>query len=42
MRIGITDYAQEQLGDIVYVHLPEVGEEVEAGAPWGSSSRPRA
>ena len=25
MRIGITDYAQEQLGDIVYVHLPEVG-----------------
>ena len=35
MRIGITDYAQEQLGDIVYVHLPEVGEKVEAGAPMG-------
>ena len=35
LRIGITDYAQEQLGDIVYVHLPDVGEAVEAGAPMG-------
>ena len=35
MRVGITDYAQEQLGDIVYVSLPEVGEEVEAGAAVG-------
>ena len=35
MRIGITDYAQEQLGDIVYVHLPEVGETVEAGTAVG-------
>jgi glycine cleavage system H protein len=35
LRIGITDYAQEQLGDIVYVHLPEVGEKVESGAPMG-------
>ena len=35
MRIGITDYAQEQLGDIVYVHLPEVGETVEAGTAMG-------
>ena len=35
MRIGITDYAQEQLGDIVYVHLPEVGEAVEAGTAMG-------
>ena len=35
VRIGITDYAQEQLGDIVYVSLPEVGEEVEAGAAVG-------
>ncbi len=35
MRIGITDYAQEQLGDIVYVHLPEVGETVEAGTALG-------
>ncbi len=31
-RIGITDYAQDQLGDIVFVELPEVDDEVEAGA----------
>ncbi len=35
VRIGITDYAQEQLGDIVYVSLPEVGAEVEAGTAVG-------
>ena len=35
VRIGITHFAQEQLGDIVYVQLPEVGEEVVAGAPCG-------
>lgn len=29
--VGITDYAQEQLGDIVYVEVPEVGTVVEAG-----------
>jgi glycine cleavage system H protein len=29
--IGITDYAQEQLGDVVYVELPEVGKAVAAG-----------
>ena len=29
--IGITDYAQEQLGDVVYVELPEVGRQVERG-----------
>jgi glycine cleavage system H protein len=29
--IGITDYAQQQLGDIVYVELPEIGRRVEAG-----------
>lgn len=29
--IGITDHAQEALGDIVYVELPEVGRQVEAG-----------
>ena len=28
VRIGITDYAQDQLGDVVYVELPEVGKEV--------------
>lgn len=30
VRIGITDYAQDQLGDIVFVALPEVGDSVEA------------
>ncbi|UAL31396.1 glycine cleavage system protein GcvH [Nocardioides rotundus] len=35
VRIGITDYAQDQLGDIVYVSLPEVGDTVEAGAACG-------
>ena len=29
--IGITDYAQEQLGDVVYVELPEVGKAMAAG-----------
>ena len=29
--VGITDYAQEQLGDVVYVELPEVGRKVEQG-----------
>ncbi|SNZ09722.1 glycine cleavage system H protein [Persephonella hydrogeniphila] len=29
--VGITDYGQHQLGDVVYVELPEVGTEVEAG-----------
>ena len=35
MRIGITSYAQEALGDIVYVSLPEVGAQVRAGEPFG-------
>ena len=34
--IGITDYAQEELGDIVYVELPEVGETVQAGKTFGT------
>ena len=34
-EVGITDYAQEQLGDIVYVSLPEAGTEVEAGTSIG-------
>jgi len=29
--VGITDYAQEQLGDVVYVELPEIGRKVEQG-----------
>jgi glycine cleavage system H protein len=34
-RIGITDYAQDALGDIVYVHLPDIGDAVTAGGPMG-------
>jgi glycine cleavage system H protein len=33
--VGITDFAQEQLGDIVYVELPAVGDHVEAGTVIG-------
>ena len=35
VRIGITDYAQDALGDIVYVSLPEVGTDVENGSAVG-------
>ncbi len=35
VRIGITHYAQDALGDIVYVSLPEVGDNVEAGSTCG-------
>jgi glycine cleavage system H protein len=34
--IGITDYAQSSLGDIVFVELPKVGAELAAGATFGS------
>jgi len=33
--VGITDYAQEQLGDVVYVELPEVGAQVTKDEPFG-------
>jgi glycine cleavage system H protein len=35
VRIGITHYAQDALGDIVYVSLPDVGAEVASGSPVG-------
>jgi glycine cleavage system H protein len=35
VRIGITEYAQDALGDIVYVSLPEVGDVVEGGSTCG-------
>jgi glycine cleavage system H protein len=35
-RIGITNYAQESLGDIVFVELPKVGAELTAGKTFGS------
>jgi glycine cleavage system H protein len=34
--VGITDYAQNALGDIVFVELPKVGTEVVAGKPFGT------
>jgi len=34
--IGITDYAQKELGDVVYVDLPAVGDSFEANEPFGS------
>lgn len=35
VRVGITDFAQDQLGDVVFVGLPEPGTEVTAGQPLG-------
>jgi glycine cleavage system H protein len=34
-RIGITDYAQDALGDVVFVQVPEVGQAADAGATVG-------
>lgn len=36
VRVGITDFAQHELGDIVFVELPEVGTEVSADEAFGS------
>lgn len=33
--VGVTDYAQQQLGDVVFVELPEVGRSLEKGEPFG-------
>jgi glycine cleavage system H protein len=35
-EVGITDYAQRQLGDVVYIELPDVGIGVEAGQSFGT------
>lgn len=35
VTVGITSYATDQLGDVVFVELPEVGKRVEAGKPFG-------
>jgi glycine cleavage system H protein len=34
--IGITHYAQDQMGDLVYVEVPEIGQQVNAGQPMGT------
>lgn len=36
VRIGITDFAQSELGDIVFIELPEEGDEIEANDTFGS------
>ena len=36
VRIGITDFAQSELGDIVFIELPKAGDAVTAGKPFGS------
>ncbi len=36
VRIGISDFAQDQLGDIVFVELPQVGDKFEKGAEFGT------
>ena len=35
-KVGITDYAQQQLGDVVYIDLPDVGTAVKAGQSFGT------
>ena len=35
-EVGITEHAQKSLGDIVYVELPEIGDEIDAGDEFGS------
>lgn len=40
--VGITDYAQEHLGDVVMVELPAVGSKVEAGKPFGTVESPKS
>ena len=36
VKIGITDYAQDQLGEIIFVEMPEVGDTLDKGANFGS------
>jgi len=36
VRVGISDYAQDQLGDIVFVELPEIGDTLEKGEEFGT------
>lgn len=40
--IGITDYAAESMGDIIYVELPEVGAELSAGSAYGTIESAKA
>ena len=42
VRVGIDDYSQSALGDIVFIELPEPGTEVRAGKPFGSLEATKA
>ena len=35
-KVGVTDYAQQQLGDVVYIELPEIGTALEQGQSFGT------
>ena len=41
-KVGITDYAQQQLGDVVYVELPDVGAKLKQGQSFGTSESVKA
>ena len=36
VRVGLTDFAQKQLGDVVFVELPKVGDVYDSGDPFGT------
>lgn len=42
VRVGITDFAQSALGDVVFVDLPETGVDVEAGSEFGTVQSPKS
>jgi glycine cleavage system H protein len=42
VRVGITDYAQSALGDVVYIDLPSVGTDVAAGSEFGTVQSPKS
>lgn len=42
VRVGITDFAQSSLGDIVFVQLPDIGAELTAGEPFGEVESTKA
>lgn len=42
VRIGITEYAQSKLGDIVFVQLPDIGSEMEYGESFGEVESPKS
>lgn len=42
VRVGISDYAQDQLGDITFVELPEVGDTLESGDEFGTLESTKA